>query len=95
MHLQIFADTFGNVFLAVAVLVIAAMSVVFLRLTNHGPKAGVLLIGLALYVAAPLMPDNNDRLLRGVEGVIRFTGFVGIVIGIYGLVRKREAKQEA
>jgi di/tricarboxylate transporter len=95
MKMLLFADTFGNVFIAVAILIIAAMSVAFLRLTNHSPRGAVLLIGLALFVLAPMMPDNNDRLLRGVEGVIRFTGFVGIVIGIYGLVRKREAKQEA
>jgi hypothetical protein len=90
--MPIFADTFGNAFLAVAILIIAAAAVGFLRLTNHGPKGAVLLIGLALYLGAPMIPDNNDRLLHGVEGVLRFTGFIGIVIGIYGLVRSRKVE---
>jgi hypothetical protein len=73
----VLADTFGNVFLVVAVLVIVGVAIGFLKLADNSRKGTVLLLALALFVVAPTIPTGDDRLMHGVVAIIGFQVSLG------------------
>src|SRR5213082_402939 len=82
-------DSFGTVFLVIAVMVIIAASVGFWFLSRVAPKGVVLATGVALYVVGVFLTFDESRLMHGVAGLLKFTGFVGVVLGLVDLFRKR------
>jgi hypothetical protein len=82
-------DTAGKVYLGITVIAIVAAIVGFYFLSRSGPRGSVLVVAGGLFFAGMCVPPNNSRELHLLEGVCRLTGFIGGILGVIDLVRKR------
>jgi hypothetical protein len=83
-------DGFGTTFLIIVVLAIAGAITVFWVLSRQAPRGTVLAVAVGIYIAGVMMSPGSTRLLVGVAGLLKFVGFIGGLLGIVDLVRKRE-----
>ncbi len=81
-------DSFGQIFLVVAILAFLTAAAVFWLLSRHGPRGATLGLAFLLYLASCYIDDGGSRALHGAIGVMRLIGFMGIILGVVDLVRK-------
>jgi uncharacterized membrane protein YgcG len=87
-HLPL-ADAFGNGLIALLVIGLVVGLVGFWAASRFAPKGTVLAIAASIYIASWLIAPGDSRALNGVVGFMRLLGFVGGVLGVIDLVRKR------
>ena len=85
------ADEQGNTLVAVGLVIFVAGIVGLLLLPRFTPKGTLLAIAVAIYVASWMIQPGGDRNLHGLVGLLRVLGFIGGVLGIIDLVRKRKS----
>ncbi len=82
-------DTTGIIFVGITIAAIIVAIVGFYVLARLGPRGAVLLVAALLFLCGMLIPDNNSRELNLLEGILRLTGFIGGILGIIDLARKK------
>ena len=80
-------DTFGQIFIVVAILVIVAGGIGFWTLSRYAPKGIALGVAAVLYVLSFLIGDGGSREMHGALGMLRMLGFMGGILGLIDLVR--------
>lgn len=65
----------------------------FWYLSRVAPKGTVLAVAAGIYVVSWLINPGNSRELHGLVGFLRLLGFVGGVLGVIDLVKKRPPTQ--
>lgn len=84
-------DTLGTVYLVAAFVLIIAIDLALLRVAQQPPRGAALAFAFALMVLpALLISENSSRVLHMLEGSLRFAGFAGLFIGIYGLFSRQK-----
>ncbi len=92
---MILADTFGSVLVAVGITVVLAAAVGFWLLSRVAPRGTVLVVAIAVYVVAvvgSVLSAGDSRVLLGITGILKFSGFVGVVLGLVDLFRGRRSR---
>ncbi|MCE9544077.1 MAG: hypothetical protein K8T25_00915 [Planctomycetia bacterium] len=82
-------DSYGQVLLVISAVVIICGLVGLWIISRYAPKGTVLAISAAMYVASWGIDTNHVRELVLICGLMRLLGFVGGILGIFDLVRKR------
>lgn len=84
-------DTVGKIYIAITIAAFIGALVGFYFLARKGPRGAVLIVAVALYCGGMSIPDSNVREVHLLEGILRLTGFVGGILGIIDLLRKRRS----
>ena len=82
-------DTTGKIYIAVVVATMIGAVVGFYFLSKKGPRGSVLIAAVVLFFCGMSIPNNTSRELHLLEGILRLTGFVGGILGIVDLLRKK------
>jgi len=89
------ADTVGVIGIAVGLVVVLGGVVGLWFLSQRTPKGTVLAIAVGIYAMSFLIPRDTDRFLEDLVGLTRLFGFVGGVLGVVDLVKKRSPTQSS
>jgi hypothetical protein len=57
------------------------------------PRGGLLLLAVCIYWLSWSIPTGQNREMHLIVGTLRFTGFIGMVLGAIDFFRKRKTKQ--
>lgn len=87
------ADATGTILIAGGLVVLIGGVVGLWFLSRSTPKGTVLAVAAGIYVMSFLIAPGTDRVLHGLVGVARLLGFIGGVLGIVDLWKKREPTQ--
>lgn len=87
-------DDFGYVFLAIVVLAIVGSIVLFWFLSRQAPRGTVLAVAIAIYIAGVVISPGSTRVMVGVAGLLKFIGFIGGILGLVDVLRKRGDSRE-
>ncbi len=82
-------DTFGTVFVVVAIVVVILAAIGFWYLSRYAPRGAVLVVALAMYAAGVVLVAGESRVMHGISGLLKLTGILGIILGILDLFQKR------
>jgi uncharacterized membrane protein YfcA len=82
-------DATGKLFIGIAIVAVLGAVVGFYILSKLAPRGAVLIAAAVLYFLGMSIPDNNSRELQLAEGILRLSGFLGGIMGIIDLIRKR------
>ncbi|MGD0897263.1 MAG: hypothetical protein ABR915_05460 [Thermoguttaceae bacterium] len=88
-------DTFGKIGLGIAAVAVVAALVGFYVLSRKGPRGAVLAAAGVLYFLGLQIQPGTSRELYLAVGVLRMTGFIGGILGIIDLMRKRPANSQS
>jgi hypothetical protein len=91
---QITMDGFGTTFLIIAVLAIVGAITVFWVLSRQAPRGAVLAVAVGIYIAGVMTSPGSTRVMVGVAGLLKFIGFIGGILGLVDLLRKRSDSRE-
>lgn len=83
-------DSNGKIYLVLAVIVIVSSLVVLWYLSKKTPKGIILGICVVLYVLAIMINPGNVRSLYVLKGTMQTIGFLGGILGIADLFRKKK-----
>ncbi len=87
------ADVTGTILIAVGLVVVLSGVVGLWFVSRSTPKGTVLVIAASIYAMSFLIPRDTDRFLEGLVGITRLFGFIGGVLGVIDLVKKRTPAQ--
>jgi uncharacterized membrane protein YoaK (UPF0700 family) len=85
----------GTAFLAVAAVVVIVAAIGFWYLSRVAPRGVVLVVAVALYAVGVALALGESRAMHGISGSLKVAGFVGIILGILDLFRKRGSSAAA
>jgi hypothetical protein len=92
-------DVLGKVYLGIAAAAIVGAILGYWLLSKKGPRGALLFVAALLYVAGMQVgnapQDPPVREIKALGGVLQLTGFIGIVLGIIDLVRRKPATRAA
>ncbi len=83
------ADTYGVVVVVVSLLVVAIALASLWSAARQMPRGVMLAIALVVFIASLVIPPGDIRELHALTGAMRMFGFVGFIMGIVDLFRKR------
>jgi hypothetical protein len=89
------SGAYGMVLLGFAIVLIIGGVVALFVISRTVPKGGVLAIAVGIYFAGAATSNVRLREMMMVSGSLKFLGFVGIILGVVDLVRKRKTKIES
>lgn len=80
-------DTTGEIYLGIGIAAIVGALIGFFLLSRKGPRGAVLITGAILFFCGMSIPENNSRDLHLLEGILRLSGVIGGILGIFDLSR--------
>jgi len=80
--------TLAAVWVVFFVAVFAAI-VAYYFLGKFGPRWAVLALAIFLYFASFAIQPGDQRELHLLVGILRFSGFIGMIFGLFELFRRR------
>lgn len=84
------ADGQSTTYLVVGLLLLVAGIVALMRIPRVAPKGTLLAVAVGIYVLGLVINPGTDRTMHLVVGLLRMLGFIGGVLGIVDLVRRRK-----
>jgi hypothetical protein len=82
-------DATGKVMIGVTILAVVAAIVAFYFISKNGPRGLLLGVAVALYGVSWCIPPEHSRELHLLIGILRICGFIGGILGLIDLFRKR------
>ena len=83
-------DSTGKIYLVLAAIVIVSSLAALWYLSKKTPKGVILGICVVLYVLATMINPGNIRHLYILKGTMQMIGFLGGILGIIDLFRKKK-----
>jgi hypothetical protein len=82
-------DTFGKIYIAVSLVLLVAMIFIFSVISRRAPKGTLLAVGVGLWLIGQAISGVPVREIRGLSGLCILSGFIGGLLGIFDLIRKK------
>ena len=82
-------DTTGQILLGIAIITILCALIGFFLLSKYGPRGAVLCTAAVIYLLGSLLPAGNIREFHLIVGVLKFTGFIGGILGFVDLFKSK------
>jgi len=83
-------DSTGIIYLVLSAIVIVSSLIALWYLSKKTPKGVILVICIVLYVLAIMINPSNIRSLNVLKGVMQMIGFLGGILGVIDLFRKKK-----
>lgn len=80
-----------TVLIGTTIIAVTAAIIGFYSLSKKGPRGAVLIADTLVFFCGMSIPDNSSRELHLLEGILRLSGFIGVMLGVTGLIRKKPA----
>lgn len=87
-------DGVGNAFLIIVILAIMGAIAVFWVLSRQAPRGTVLAVAAGIYIVGVVMSPGSTRVMVGIAGLLKLIGFIGGILGLIDLLRKRGDSRE-
>jgi hypothetical protein len=86
-------DATGKIYLAIAVISVIAAIVAFWFISRKTPKGTLLAVGIILWIVGQSIASQPVREMRLISGVCKFSGFIGGILGLFDVFRRRKDKE--
>ena len=81
-------DSYGQVLVAMTVVVLILALIGYVLLAHYGPRNAVIIVAMFLYIGSYAIDPGRSRELHGVVGLMQFTGFMGGVVGVVDAIHR-------
>ncbi|HUG10904.1 MAG TPA: hypothetical protein VMM36_07815 [Opitutaceae bacterium] len=88
-------DTTGKVYIAITVIVLIGMIVAFWFISRSAPRGTLLIVGIILWVVGQQVSGIADREMRFLGGVCALAGFMGVLLGLFDVFRKKKPARDS
>ena len=83
-------DTIGKIYIAVTIVSLIGMIFAFSLISKRSPKGTLLIVGIVLFFVGRTISGIPVREVRGISGICMVSGFIGGLLGLFNLFRKRK-----
>jgi hypothetical protein len=86
-------DTTGKFYIAISIVVVIGMIILFWFISKRCPRGVLLAVGVTLWFLGQAIAGPPIREMRLIGGLCTMCGFVGGLLGLFDLFRKKKGAE--